>query len=76
MGAYASRVVDHLTKFPSVASFADTIDGVRVLETDRFADGEMEVVVNSSLRGKDVVLFASCARNGAGVSLDEAKVEL
>ncbi|GHU80749.1 ribose-phosphate pyrophosphokinase [Spirochaetia bacterium] len=76
MRAYASRVTEHLTRFPSFASFADTMDGVRVLETDRFADGEMEVAVNSSLRGKDVVLFASCARNAAGISVEEAKIEL
>ncbi|MDR2068421.1 MAG: ribose-phosphate diphosphokinase [Spirochaetaceae bacterium] len=76
MGKYAARVAGELTKFPSFVSFADDIDGIAVLSTDRFADGEMEVVVNKSLRGKDVVLFTSCARNEAGIGVEEAKLEL
>jgi ribose-phosphate pyrophosphokinase len=36
----------------------------------------MEVVVNSSIRGKDVILFTSCARNEAAIGVEEAKVEL
>jgi ribose-phosphate pyrophosphokinase len=76
MRDYASRVVEYLTKFPSFSSFADIIDGIDVLSIDRFADGEIEAVVNSSLRGKDVVLFASCARNEAGISVGDAKIEL
>jgi ribose-phosphate pyrophosphokinase len=76
MRSYASRVAGYLTKFPSFASFADTIDGVGILQTDRFADGEMEEVVTSSIRGKDVVLFTSCARNEAGIGVEEAKIEL
>ncbi|MDR3247470.1 MAG: ribose-phosphate diphosphokinase, partial [Treponema sp.] len=29
-----------------------------------------------SIRGKDIILFASCARNEAGLGVDEAKIEL
>jgi ribose-phosphate pyrophosphokinase len=76
MRTYASRVIEYLTKFPSFASFADTIDGIQVLRTDRFADGEMEVVLNNSIRGKDVILFTSCARNEADIGVEEAKIEL
>jgi ribose-phosphate pyrophosphokinase len=76
MASYASRVIEYLTKFPSFASFADTMNGIQVLQIDRFADGEMEVVVNTSIRGKDVILFASCARNEAGIDVEEAKIEL
>jgi ribose-phosphate pyrophosphokinase len=76
MRSYASRVVEFLLKFPSFSSFADAINGVDILSVDRFADGEMEAVVKSSIRGKDVVLFTSCARNEAGIDVEEAKIEL
>jgi ribose-phosphate pyrophosphokinase len=76
MRGYASRVVEYLAKFPSFASLGDGLNGVELLSTDRFANGEMEAVVNASIRGKDVVLFASCARNEAGIGVDESKVEL
>jgi ribose-phosphate pyrophosphokinase len=36
----------------------------------------MEVVVNSSIRGRDVILFTSSARNEAGIDVEEAKIEL
>ena len=76
MREYASRVVEHLTKFPSFAPQAETINGVEILKTDRFADGEMEVSIKKSVRGKDVVLFSSSCRNKAGVDVEEAKMEL
>jgi ribose-phosphate pyrophosphokinase len=76
MRVYASRVVEYLAKFPSFSSFTDSLNGIDVLEVDYFADGEIEAVVNSSIRGKDVVIFASCARNEAGISVADAKIEL
>ncbi|MFP3089283.1 ribose-phosphate diphosphokinase [Treponema sp. TIM-1] len=76
MRDYASRVVYYLSKFPSFASQNFDLNGVQALKTDRFADGEMEVEINTSLRGKDVVLFTSCARNQGGIAVDEAKIEL
>jgi ribose-phosphate pyrophosphokinase len=76
MQKYAARVVADLTKFPSFTAQADSIDGVEALKIDRFADGEMEVAVKESLRGKDVILFTSSARNEAGISVEEAKIEL
>jgi ribose-phosphate pyrophosphokinase len=76
MRSYASRVAEHLVKFPSFASFADSINGVDLLSTACFADGEIEVVVNSSIRGKNVILFASCARNEAKIGTSEAKIEM
>jgi len=74
--AYASRVVDFLTKIPRFSDSAETINGVEILTADRFADGEMEVSIKNSVRGKDVVIFASCSRNDAGIEVDEAKIEL
>ncbi|MDR2101727.1 MAG: ribose-phosphate diphosphokinase [Treponema sp.] len=76
MREYAARVADQLIKFPSFSSFKDTINGVEILNTDRFADGEREVTVSTSIRGKDVILFSSSARNQAGIGVDEAKIEL
>jgi ribose-phosphate pyrophosphokinase len=76
MRGYASRVMQQLSKFTSFQLSSEEIDGVELLRTDRFADGEMEVVLNSSIRGKDVVLFTSGARNEAGIGVEEAKVEL
>jgi len=76
MRDYASRVVKYVISLPSLSDMAETIDGVDLLNAERFADGEMEVSINKSVRGKDVVLFASCARNDAGLSVEEAKIEL
>jgi ribose-phosphate pyrophosphokinase len=76
MKSYASRVAKYLLKFPGFSGQEDTINGVELLGVDRFADGEMEVVVNASIRGKDVILFTSCARNEAGIGVEEAKIEL
>jgi ribose-phosphate pyrophosphokinase len=59
-----------------LAPIADEIDRVDALKTDRFADGEMEVSLNSSLRGKNVFLFSATARNEAGIGVEEAKIEL
>jgi len=76
MKGYASRVTDHLIKFPSFAPQAADIDGIDILRTDRFANGEMEVTINKSVRGKDVVLFTTSSRNDAGVEVEETKIEL
>jgi ribose-phosphate pyrophosphokinase len=78
MRDYAARVMRQLPKFTSFQSSASAgeMDGVELLHTDRFADGEMEVALGSSIRGRDVVLFTSCARNEAGIGVEEAKIEL
>jgi ribose-phosphate pyrophosphokinase len=68
--------MQQLSKYSSFQSPAEEINGVELLRTDRFADGEMEVVLNSSIRGRDVVLFTSGARNEAGIGVEEAKIEL
>ena len=76
MRNYAAQVVEQLAKFPNFADGAENFNGVDLLATDRFADGEMEVVVNYSIRGKNVILFTSSARNEADISVEEAKIEL
>jgi ribose-phosphate pyrophosphokinase len=42
----------------------------------RFADGEMEAEVETSVRGRDVFLFAGAARNSLGLSVEESKIEM
>jgi len=76
MREYASLVIEALSKYLSFSKLGDQINGLNLLNTDRFADGEMEVSVNSSIRGKDVILFSSSARNEAGIPVEEAKIEL
>ena len=76
MRDYASRAVAHLTKIPRFSEMAEAINGVEYLNTDRFADGEMEVSIKKSVRGKDVIIFTGCSRNEVGIGVEEAKIEL
>ena len=76
MRDYASQVIEHLSKYLSFDKIKDQINGLDLLNTDCFADGEIEVSVNYSIRGRDVILFSSSARNEAGVNVEEAKAEL
>ena len=76
MCSYASAVAAALAKFPGFSEYAEHFNKVDLLQTDRFADGEMEVVINSSVRGKDIFLFTSCARNESNIGVEEAKIEL
>ena len=76
MRSYASRVIGHLSKYLSFTKLSDQINGLELLNTDCFADGEMEVSVNSSIRGKDVILFSSSAGSEALVCVEKAKIEL
>ena len=76
MHSYASEVISCLSKYLSFAKIADHINGLDLLHTDCFADGEIEVAVNTSIRGRDVIIFSSSARNEADVSVEEAKIEL
>jgi len=76
MRGYSGGVITCLSKYLSFSKIADQINGLDLLKTDCFADGEIEVTVNSSIRGKDVILFSSSARNEAGIGVEEAKIEL
>jgi len=76
MHGYASQVIQHLSKYLSFSKIADQINGLDILTTDRFADGELEVSVNTSIRGRVAILFSSSARNEAGISVEEAKIEI
>ncbi|MDR2501122.1 MAG: ribose-phosphate diphosphokinase [Treponema sp.] len=76
MRTYAARVVDRFYQFPGSAADPERLNGIGCLTVERFADGEMEVVVKDSIRGRDAVLFAGCSRNEAGIGVEEAKIEL
>jgi ribose-phosphate pyrophosphokinase len=78
MRSYAARVVDQLLRFSEFSNIkgASGINAVQILKTDIFANGEMEVVIEESIRGKDVILFTSCARNEANIDVNAAKIEL
>jgi ribose-phosphate pyrophosphokinase len=76
MRSYSALVVTELLKYKSFQPFAVEINAVNALSADRFADGEMEVSLDRSVRGRIVILFAACARNEAGISVEEAKLEL
>jgi len=45
------------------------------LSISRFADGEMEAEIGTSVRGCDVFLFAGGARGSAGITSEENKME-
>ncbi|KGE73909.1 ribose-phosphate diphosphokinase [Spirochaeta lutea] len=73
---FCNSVTQQLRTFPDYydRNFQTGVSGR--MQTRTFADGEMEVEILTSLRGKQVFLLASCARNAAGIPLNEAKVEL
>jgi ribose-phosphate pyrophosphokinase len=75
MRGYAAKVADCLQKHPAFSE-NENLNAVDFLEVKCFADGEMEVEILTSLRGKDVILFTSCARNEAGHDVNRAKMEL
>jgi len=76
MHTYAAEVIGYLSKYLSFAKMTQQINGIDLLKTDIFANGEMEVSVSSSIRGKDAIIFSSAARNEAGIGVEEAKIEL
>ena len=76
MRSYAYQVISCLSKYMCFAKITEDINGLDLLKADCFADGELEVSVNSSIRGRDVILFTSSARNEAGINVEEAKIEL
>lgn len=73
---YAQKVVNELDKHPERMLFPETIDYTNELSVMHFADGEMEVTLHKSVRGKLVFLFAACSRNEEGLSVEECSMEL
>jgi ribose-phosphate pyrophosphokinase len=75
MRNYASTVASILGRYTDFSS-KQKLDVVDALDVKCFADGEMEVEISTSLRGKDVIVFSSSARNEAGLDVNKAKLEL
>jgi ribose-phosphate pyrophosphokinase len=75
MMPYADRVVERILSFPQFNG-RDPSEIASCLSVDTFADGEMEVAISSSIRGKDVFLFAGASRNEKGFTVEQNKIEL
>ncbi len=73
LAEYAGDVCDALRRYPEFREGAYDIKGD--IAISRFADGEMEAEIGTSVRGCDVFLFAGGARSQAGIPLDENKIE-
>lgn len=73
MKEYTAAVARHISRLAPYLE-ADGIQGQ--ISVERFADGEMEVSCQSSVRGRDVFLFANCSRNPLRLSVEECKLEL
>ena len=76
MEDYTDSVVREMQTFPDFygKGYRENVRGE--LRTVTFADGEIEVELLSSIRGKDVFLFGSAARNANGLSVEQNKLEL
>jgi ribose-phosphate pyrophosphokinase len=74
MRDYADRVCRALETLEGDAAPCRASSGA--MKTVRFANGEMEVELRDSVRGKDVYLFANSTRNPLGLSVEECKIEL
>jgi len=74
LAGYASEVTHAIRSYPQ---FKDTPESEihGEMSISRFADGEMEAEVGTSVRGCDVFLFVGAARNSLGLSLEENKIE-
>ncbi len=74
LAGYAREVTRTLRAYPPFKDKTEAeIHGD--LSVSRFADGEMEAEVGTSVRGCDVFLFVGAARNALGLSSEENKIE-
>jgi ribose-phosphate pyrophosphokinase len=83
MAGYCRKVVGALTGREALDKEAPGRTDARRARADisgelsvvKFADGEMEAELGTSVRGCDAFLFAGSARNDVGLSVEEAKME-
>jgi len=73
--SYRRNVIAALGAYPPRLDGESLQDIDGELLVSRFADGEMEAEIGTSVRGCDVFLFAGGARNEAGISSEENKLE-
>lgn len=74
--SYAEKVVQELNNIPEHLLFSAGFDYTDKLSVLSFADGEIEVVLHQSVRGKTVFLFSNSARNSENLSVEACKLEL
>ncbi len=74
--SYAEKVVEALNANPEHILFPAGFDYTQELSVLSFADGEIEVTLHRSVRGKTVFLFSSSARNPENLSVEACKLEL
>ncbi len=73
---YAKGVIAALNENPERLLYPDTIDYTDELSVAEFADGEIEVTLHKSVRGKTVFVFTTSARNAEGLTVEACKEEL
>ncbi len=76
MHDYAARVAHQLETFPDFHATHRRANYVGELRPVQFADGEIEVELQSSVRGRDVFLFAQAGRNNQSLTVEQNKMEL
>lgn len=76
MDEYAKRVAYHIETFPEYHAMHSGRELIGGLNAVTFADGEMEVEITTSVRGRDVYLFGSAGRNEQGLPVGECKQEI
>jgi ribose-phosphate pyrophosphokinase len=74
--AYAREVVQAINRDPEKILYPDDFDYTDRISVMKFADGELEVTLNASVRGRMVFLFTTSAKNEAGIPVEECKIEL
>ena len=74
--SYAEKVVEALKSNPEHLLFPQGFDYTGELSVLSFADGELEVTLHRSVRGKTVFLFTSAARNPGNLPVELCKLEL
>lgn len=76
MEDYAERVAYEMQTFPDFYGKGYNKKVRGELHTVTFADGEIEVELKTSIRGKDVFLFASAGRNPCNLTVEQNKLEM
>jgi ribose-phosphate pyrophosphokinase len=75
LAGYSHRVCEDLHQYPRFREGTGESDIHGEIAISKFADGEMEAEIGTSVRGCDVFLFAGGGRNEQGLSAEEIKVE-
>ena len=75
LASYCDEVCSALHSYPRFQEGADVLNIRGELSVSRFADGEMEAEIGTSVRGCDAFLFAGGSRGDAGLSVEENKIE-